>query len=359
MIKRDPGEALEAMKALDFLPSVPFPGADRKWPGVCTKCGQPGNPKFNNARRRGGACRYCKAVGANVDTAVAFGTMLAADFEPREPFTNANAPWRGECKRCGREGSPRLSTVKKNLATRTSLNACGYCSPSPNKVDMEHVYSTMAAAGFKPSVPYTTALTPWPGVCMACGNPGSPTYANVNARGGACLFCAEQRVDDAVAFGTMLARDFRPDGPYPGNSKQPWAGVCMKCDTPGSPTYGTARVGGVCRTCGTYGYKTREAGYLYLMERHGEQQVGITNEPDVRLARHKQGSWELLDLMGPMAGQHALDLETSVKKMIAARGIVAPGTRENWGTADLTVTTLAELLALSAPYLVRSSHQDS
>ncbi len=120
----------------------------------------------------------------------------------------------------------------------------------------------------------------------------------------------------------------------------------MRCDTRGEPTYGAARVSGVCRTCGTYGYKTREPGYIYLMERHAEQQVGITNEPEVRLKHHQGQRWVLLDIMGPMPGQDALDLENAVKKLIGDRHIVLPRTRENWCTADLHVATLGELLAL-------------
>lgn len=334
------------MEAMHFAPSVPFPGADHPWPGVCVKCGQPGRPKFNNARRRNGACKYCKARGANVDAAVALGTMLAVDFEPSVPFRNATTPWEGHCRRCGRAGSPRLSTVKQQLRTKVSVTACGHCAKSPNKVDMEHVYSVMRGANFEPSTPYVNALTPWPGVCLRCGTHGSPMYANVNARGGACTTCAGQHVDDAVAFGTMLARDFLPDGPYPGNSKAPWPGVCLNCDTRGTPTYGTARVAGVCRTCGTYGYKTAEPGWLYLMARHGEQQIGITNEPNVRLTRHAGRGWELLDIMGPMSGQRALDLETQIKAWITAKGIVLLGTRENWSTGSLEVATLAELFDL-------------
>jgi len=88
------------------------------------------------------------------------------------------------------------------------------------------------------------------------------------------------------------------------------------------------------------------------MERHGEQQVGITNEPEVRLARHACLGWRLLDIMGPVSGRHALETESTIKSWIAARGIVLAGTRENWSTGHLEVQTLAELLALVDTYSV-------
>lgn len=39
--------------------------------------------------------------------------------------------------------------------------------------------------------------------------------------------------------------------------------------------------------------KTTLPGYLYLMERPGEQQVGISNHPDRRLYIHDLEGWKL------------------------------------------------------------------
>jgi hypothetical protein len=46
------------------------------------------------------------------------------------------------------------------------------------------------------------------------------------------------------------------------------------------------RAGSGCPSCGTYGFKPSEEAWLYLLEQPTWQlqQVGITNEPEVRLA---------------------------------------------------------------------------
>ena len=49
-------------------------------------------------------------------------------------------------------------------------------------------------------------------------------------------------------------------------------------------------------------------------------QIGITNSPDNRLARHKKLGWEVLELRGPMDGHLTQNWETSILRMLKANG---------------------------------------
>jgi hypothetical protein len=107
-----------------------------------------------------------------------------------------------------------------------------------------------------------------------------------------------------------------------------------------------------CPACATYGYDPSKPGYLYLMERPGEQQIGITNVPDDRLGRHRRDGWSLVELIGPMDGQVAFDRERAMKQFIQTLDTV-PGTLENWLTVSFEASSIADVEAAAlVPTLV-------
>ena len=50
-----------------------------------------------------------------------------------------------------------------------------------------------------------------------------------------------------------------------------------------------------CPGCNYYGFNVSKPAWIYLMERPGEQQFGITNYFDQRMRQHSQFNWTLLD----------------------------------------------------------------
>ena len=79
------------------------------------------------------------------------------------------------------------------------------------------------------------------------------------------------------------------------------------------------------------------------MSRHAEQQIGITNDPKIRLQRHKSDGWDLIELAGPFSGSLALSRETEVKRWLKHSVGTIGATTESWETRHLEVTSLAEL----------------
>jgi len=137
-------------------------------------------------------------------------------------------------------------------------------------------------------------------------------------------------VDSAVAEGKMLARDFQPSVPYPG-SNSPWPGVCLKCGQPGSPRYASIQAGqGACVSCAEYGFSPNKPGVFYVISSPNWVKVGITNSPKSRLSQHRsQGLTDVLHLIEFSSGQAALDLEKTWKEWVASLPSHFRATRAN------------------------------
>jgi len=102
-----------------------------------------------------------------------------------------------------------------------------------------------------------------------------------------------------------------------------------------------------CPECAETGYKPSKPAWFYLLERPGEQQLGITNKKEGRLYTHSRNGWQELEVVGPFPGDQVLALEKKLKKWLRKEVGLVPGTHENWFTASLEVQSLAELKARS------------
>jgi len=111
-----------------------------------------------------------------------------------------------------------------------------------------------------------------------------------------------------------------------------------------------------CQICSRGGYSGYANGYLYFA-RHdylGALQVGISNNPSTRLKTHEAKGWEILDVIGPMNGFRAIELETSIRKHLLKKGVemrskkrFMPTTMgEAWIEEEFPVLSINELLAL-------------
>jgi predicted GIY-YIG superfamily endonuclease len=101
--------------------------------------------------------------------------------------------------------------------------------------------------------------------------------------------------------------------------------------------------GNGCPKCAGSGYKVTKPGFLYLLYKNSEQKIGITNAPESRLKKHQQRGWTVLQVIGPISGQEALDRENAIKRWLKKQGKVIDGTQENWRTDFLEVQTISEL----------------
>ena len=102
-----------------------------------------------------------------------------------------------------------------------------------------------------------------------------------------------------------------------------------------------------CPFCAEYGFNPEKDAWFYLMGRPGEQQLGITNELDVRRKTHERNGWVLLDHTELSLGQKVLDTEKEFKQWLKKEIGLIQGTTENWYTTSMEVQSLAELKARS------------
>ena len=177
------------------------------------------------------------------------------------------------------------------------------------------------------------------------------TVVNDRTSGKGCPVCANQKV--LVGFNDLQtthpeiaaqAHDWDPTTVSArSNKKMTW-----ECST-GHPLdtwesmVKNRTTGRGCPVCANYGYKRDKNGFIYLMERPNEQQIGITNEPETRIKTHQIHGWELVELAGPFSGELAWSREKEVKEWLRHSIGTIEGTTENWDTNLLRVESLKEL----------------
>jgi len=94
---------------------------------------------------------------------------------------------------------------------------------------------------------------------------------------------------------------------------------------------------------------------LYFLEQQEWQllQIGITNQPGKRLAKHARLGWKLIELRGPMDGFIARAWETSILQMLKRNGAkLGPeevagkfdGYTEAWIESSFEAKSLRELM---------------
>ena len=113
----DPKIAEKNARAKGWIPHIPFPGADKPWPGHCARCGKPGKPKYGNfcsPKSRQGPCRPCSGTQKKTEEE-ACSVMALRGLTPNPPFPGVNSPWESICGNCDGITSPTLSSVKKAL----------------------------------------------------------------------------------------------------------------------------------------------------------------------------------------------------------------------------------------------------
>jgi hypothetical protein len=110
-----------------------------------------------------------------------------------------------------------------------------------------------------------------------------------------------------------------------------------------------------CPNCTKGSFRRNQLGWVYLIARPGQLKIGITNTVNgtgIRLRRHGYSGWTQLDMIGPMNGEMAHQLELRIKHELDAKCIPRgdeafmgrfDGYTEAWQTVDLDVSTLKAL----------------
>lgn len=116
-----------------------------------------------------------------------------------------------------------------------------------------------------------------------------------------------------------------------------------------------------CPGCEKNGFNPEKNAYVYLVE-HSEWkmlQIGITNSPKSRIAKHRQRGWVQIDIIGPIPGKKAKTIERnvlnylkSIKVSFANKsgGKKFDGWTEAWTKSDFEVKSIKELMWLTEEF---------
>ena len=172
--------------------------------------------------------------------------------------------------------------------------------------------------------------------------------------GNGCPFCSGQQIlkgfnDLKTKFPDIAAEAYGWDTSMvmPGTKqKKDW--TCKEGHIYSSTVNSRTSMGSGCSTCAEYGFDLEKDAWFYLMQRPGEQQLGISNVITDRLRTHESNGWNLIEHTSvPSSGQKVFDIEKLFKRWLKKEIGLMEGTTENWSTTSMEVQSLAELKAKS------------
>lgn len=266
---------------------------------------------------------------------------------------------------------PKGHIYKSTVANRTRGQGCPYCAfqkvlPGFNDLTTTHPHLVKWVDGWDPTqvIAGTEKKLAWK---CDLGHRWLRTGTGmVGAKG--CPYCLGQKVlagfnDLATKFPEIAkeALGWDPTKLMPGSDKKlKW--LCSEGHTYSAAAYHrTGKLKTGCPTCSKSGFDPNQDGWIYFLWHDNWEmfQIGITNVPDDRLSRHRRLGWSVLELRGPMDGKLAQDWETSILRMLRAKGadlsneIIAgkfDGYSEAWSKATFEVKSIRELMRLTEEF---------
>jgi len=340
-----------------FDPTTVTAGSSKNLEWRCVKGHEWEASGSNRVRAVGGGCPVCgnKTLLKGYNDLATTHPQLASEalFDATEVVAGNNKKFRWRCGK-GHEWAAAINS-------RSSGKDCPYCAGSLllGFNDLATVRPDLASeALFDPT---TVTLNSAKKVRWQCqlGHEWDSNVANRTRLNSGCPYCAGQSVlagfNDLATVRPDLAAEALFDATTVvqfSKKKLPWR--CPEGHEWITTVAGRSSGRG-CPSCAKTGYDSNEQGWIYLLI-HPEwktTQIGITNQPKVRLREHASHGWEFLDLRGPMDGDLARQWETDILRFVKSLGInLRPmgeggkfsGYTEAWWTEDFQVKKLKVLM---------------
>lgn len=358
-------KATELLLEHGFTPLTKYPGSHSRWKVMCNECKSVCYPKLNQLTTgKSGGCANCgqrsRIKKSRLDSREAKRRIIGLGFEPIDEFVSTTKLWRVRHIKCNSVVSIRLNTL-------TSMGAgCPACAGKQviegfNDLATTHPVIAKSLMDMDPKsvVSGSNKYGMW--MCEA-GHQWQTKIVTRTSKNSKCPYCSHRRVlrgfNDLETLHPEIASEafgWDPGTVMPYSiTRRKWR--CREghhwTTSPGNRTNGSG-----CPKCSEYGFISDLPGFLYLLNHDGwnMMQIGITNYPNQRLGKHKRLGWELIDLLGPMSGQRARDLETNLLRKLKQRGVISKslsseskfdGYSESWDYNKLRVKNLLELMEL-------------
>jgi hypothetical protein len=255
------------------------------------------------------------------------------------------------------------------VSERSNGRGCPYCSGRTLLVgfnDLATLFPHVAdeAHHWNPKETRATGKRNLEWICKS-GHIWRATADNRTRNGSGCPVCFGRQVDTGI-------NDLRTTHPDIANQAVGWDPTLVKagsskkllwqCDEghqwTTSVAVRTSSGGSGCPSCAKYGFKPEEPAWFYLVEdaTRGVTQLGITNNPEERLSKHRRSGFDrVLDIRGPLDGYLARDIERTCLKSLERRGallvkrVALPrfdGWTEAWVSDSISVTSISQILQM-------------
>ena len=321
-------------------------------------------------RTKGSGCPVCsgKQVLVGFNDLATKNPKLSKEAFGWDPSTITEGSSKKFSWKCSRGHSYRAT-----VAARSSGQGCPYCAGQKVMAGFNDLATTNPdlvewVDGWDPSSVIAGTLRKLNWKC-----PIGHTWTNTGAgmvRAKGCPICLGQRLlkgfnDLATVFPEISIEAFGwdPSTVMPGTDKKlKWK--CQEGHIWSAPVYHrTGRDKTGCPTCSKSGFDPNEHGWLYFLEHDDWQmlQIGITNVPDDRLARHKRNGWKVIEVRGPMEGHLTQNWETSILRMLKAKGADLSnhsiagkfdGYSEAWSRSTFHAESIYQLMRMTEEYEV-------
>ena len=352
-------QARAEMAAAGWRPIGPYKDANSPWECECLKCGNTRTPSLSSVRA-GKRCKRCvdSELGSArmVPSETANSVMIAAGLIPQVDYPGSKEHWECVCAGCGQTVYPTCTNIA------SGDGGCQICKGRKLselfKVPEDQARAEMAAAGWRPIGPYTTAHSRWECECTSCGRVSTPTLSHVRA-GRRCQGCttaensAARLTPEGTARADMLAAGLHPIVPF-SSANSPWPSECLECGNIVSPSLTAVRGGHGCQECAPTGFKLSKPAKVYLAQHDGfgAIKIGVTNERAYRVKQLERDGWVVLALWEAVDGRSALAAESAVIADWRASEVPLGASREQvvqggcTGTAPLEHLDLARISAI-------------
>jgi translation initiation factor IF-1 len=358
-----------AKEANGWDPSKFTFGSEFKVDWVCDK-GHTWTSNISNRARKGAGCPICSGrtvlVGFNdLESQMPEVAKSAFEWDPSTVtvFSNKNMRWVCEI------GHVTYARVA-NKAIRG--NYCPVCTGHQvlkgfNDLNTTHPDVGNQASGWDPES-FTAGSSVRKKWKCSIGHSWITSISNRTGRGDSCPICSGKKVlegfNDICTTHPELLIDLlnKSDGKrvnIGSDKKLQWK--CARGHR-WSSTASNRRNGQGCPTCAPSGFDPNIPAVVYLLENPNLDllKVGITNTKNTkRIDKHKRGGWIPVDIRGPMDGHLAQGWESSILRMLKAKGADLSnekitgkfdGYSEAWSKSTFEVKSIKELMKLTEEF---------
>lgn len=344
-------------------PTTVLAGSNKKLEWRCSQ-GHVWQAIVMNRTVHGQGCPFCAGrypIAGQNDLATVDPDLAAEahGWDPVEvlPFSHEKKSWK----------CPFDHVYEAKVADRSNGNGCPFCAGRRVLVGFNDLLTVEPEIGLEASGWDATSVTARSNKKMhwkcKLGHEWDATITNRTKNGSGCPTCSgrdvERGVNDLLTTHPNLAAEalgWDPRDVKAGSDKR----LSWKCleGHEWRSTVATRSRGSGCPSCARFGFKPDRDAWMYLVfdETRDLLQLGITNNRDERLAKHRRGGFDqVLDIRGPLDGVLARDLERACIRALERRGAVFvrdldldrfDGWTESWACGSLDVHTLQSILKM-------------